>query len=55
MNWHVWFDASKQMYQLSNEMPKNWVATFLNFDMAYDYVTKANKTSDVKAYSRWTR
>lgn len=52
--WCVYWDADKNMYQLSNKNDVHWVAMFRNFDMAYDYVTKANKTSDVKAYSRWT-
>jgi hypothetical protein len=52
--WYVWFDKFKNKYQLSNT-ECNWVAAFVNFDMAYDYVTKANKMSDVMAYSRWAR
>ncbi len=52
--WYVWFDKLKNKYQLSNT-ECNWIAAFKNFDMAYDYVTKANKMSDVMAYSRWAR
>lgn len=53
--WFVYFDASKAMYQLSKDKQiQNWIVIFKNFDMAYDYVTKANKTSDKPAYSRWT-
>ena len=53
--WHVYYDASKQMYQLTNSNDVNWLAIFKTFDMAYDYVTRNNKTTDRAAYSRWTR
>lgn len=51
--WYVYYDPIKK-YQISNT-ECNWIATFKNFDMAYDYVTKANKMTDVMAYSRWAR
>jgi hypothetical protein len=63
--WHVYFDANKQMYKLEasnmdlEEYRKhgafNSLCCFWKFDMAYDYVTKANKMTDVMAYSRWAR
>lgn len=53
--WYVFFDKQKNQYQLANAEPCNWVAIFKNFDMAYDYVTKANRMTDVMAYSRWAR
>lgn len=52
--WYVYYDKTKQRYLLNN-VECVWVAIFQNFDMAYDYVTKANKMSDVMAYSRWAR
>lgn len=53
--WFVYYDASKAMYQLSKDKQiQNWIVIFKNFDMAYQYVTQHNKTSDKPAYSRWT-
>lgn len=55
--WYVYWDKGKSLYQLANEdtRPLDWLAIFKNFDMAYDYVTKANKMTDVMSYSRWAR
>jgi len=58
--WYVYYDPNKSQYQITTEKDSNtpmpeWLAIFRNFDMAYDYVTKANKMSDVMAYSRWAR
>jgi len=55
MKWYVYYDAAKQQYQLSNDSNIKWVAAFINFDMAYDYVTNKNKMTDVTSYSRWAR
>lgn len=58
MFWHVYWDKIKKMYQLRHSADiemETALAVFKNFDMAYDYVTKANKMSDVMAYSRWAR
>lgn len=52
--WYVFFDKQKNQYQISN-VEREWVAIFCNFHMAYDYVTKANRMTDVMAYSRWAR
>jgi hypothetical protein len=59
MKWYVWYDKDKGQYQLSPYRAiysrRAWVAIFQNFDMAYDYVTKANRMTDVCSYSRWAR
>ena len=56
--WVAYWDAVKKQYQLRKAFTltnTNDIAMFKNFDMAYDYVTKANKMNDVMAYSRWAR
>lgn len=57
--WHVYWDATKRQYQIAADRVETFesrtLVVFKNFDMAYDYVTKANKMTDVMAYSRWAR
>ena len=56
--WVVYWDKAKNQYQLRKAFTltnANDIGMFKNFDMAYDYVTKANKMNDVMAYSRWAR
>jgi hypothetical protein len=56
MQWHIYYDKSKSLYQLrqSENIMNDVIATFKVFDMAYDYVTRMNcSVNQNSAYSRW--
>jgi hypothetical protein len=53
--WYVYWSKDKQAYQLTNQDTETWICVFREFAMAYDYVTKANKTQDNVSFSRWAQ
>lgn len=58
--YHVYFNSYTQKYMIqdsSNQIcdtKQNLIATFHNFHMAYDYVTKLNGNCMANIYSKWT-
>jgi hypothetical protein len=53
--WYIYWSKDKQSYQFTNAEPAEWICVFKVFQMAYDYVTKANGTQSNVVLSRWAQ
>jgi hypothetical protein len=53
--WYIYWNKSIQRYQLSNTEPETWMCVFQHFQMAVEYVTKANGPQTTVVLSRWAQ